>query len=219
MTEKYQHSHQGYQEYQPEEMKKRARTFYEEMSLRRSVRKFSKRSVPAGIIEDCIRTAATAPSGANLQPWHFSVISDPEIKKNIREEAEKIEESFYKREASKAQLEKLAPLGTTPKKLFLEEAPYLIAVFLKKGQKSERRNQYYIEESVGIATGFLIAALHHAGLASLCYTPNDMKFLNRILKLPSYFKPFLIIVVGYPSPDAALPAIKKKPFGEVASFI
>ena len=209
----------GYREYSLEEMKKRARSFYEEMSLRRSVRKFSNRPVPRSIIEDCIRTACTAPSGANLQPWHFFAISDPEVKRKIRVEAEKSEDRFYKKEASKAQLEKLAPLGTTSRKPFLEDAPYLIAVFTKSKPKSGSKNNYYIEESVGIATGMLVTAIHHAGLASLCYTPSDMTFLNGILKLPSYARAFLILIVGYPDPGATVPGIGRKPLEEVVNFI
>jgi iodotyrosine deiodinase len=219
MEGKVRFSATGYREHPIEEMKKRAHEFYEEMRLRRSVRKFSNRPVPKSIIENCLRAACTAPSGANLQPWHFYVVSDPEMKKKIRSGAENGETKFYQKDASKAQLEKLAPLGTTAKKPFLEDAPYLIVVFAKFPPGSGGKNDYYIEESVGVATGVLITAIHHAGLASLCYTPSNSLFLNEILKLPSHTSAFLILAVGYPDPDATVPGLEKKPFGEVVTFI
>jgi iodotyrosine deiodinase len=209
----------GYREYPIEEMKKRAHDFYEEMRLRRSVRQFSKRPVSKRIIEDCLRAACTAPSGANLQPWHFYVVSDPEMKKKIRSGAEKGETKFYQKDASKAQLEKLSSLGTTAIKPFLEAAPYLIAVFAEFPPGSGEKNDYYIEESVGVATGVLITAIHHAGLASLCYTPSNSLFLNEIFKLPSHSRAFLILVVGYPDPDSTVPGLEKKSFKEVVTFI
>jgi nitroreductase len=211
-----------YHEYAFEEMRERAQTFREEMQRRRTIRTFSSRPVPREIIEECLRTAGTAPNGANMQPWHFVVVSDPDIKKQIREGAEAEEREFYERRASEEWLEALAPLGTDWQKPFLEEAPYLIIIFglsntiLPDGKK---RKNYYVTESVGIATGILITALHHAGLASLTHTPSPMAFLNKILKRPANERPFLVLVVGYPAEDTTIPDISKKTLDEIATFL
>jgi len=203
-------------------MKQRSYEFYKAMEKRRSVRNFSDRPVDRTIIENCLRAAATAPSGANMQPWYFVVVSDPAVKRKIREASEKVEQAFYSQNGTRKWVKELKPLGTGPEKPFLETAPYLIVVFsryyslLPDGGK---RKHYYVIESVGIATGILITAIHHSGLACLTYTPARMGFLNRILSRPKNERPFLILVVGYPSADAVVPDITKKPFNEVAVFI
>lgn len=212
---------EGYQEYQPEEMSARAATFYECMRRRRTVRHFSSRPVPREIIEQCVRAAATAPSGANLQPWHFVVVTDNSIKQQIRARAEREEREFYERRAPKEWLEALAPLGTDEHKPFLETAPFLIAIFVERyGRLPDGRQvkHYYPTESVGIATGILITAIQHAGLVSLTHTPSPMRFLNEILKRPSNESCFLLLVVGYPAEDAVVPNIGKKRFEEVCTF-
>ncbi len=211
-----------YREYPIEEMKRRAADFYADMRRRRTVRQFSERPVPREIIEDCLRAAGTAPSGANLQPWHFVVVGDPAIKKQIREAAEEEERAFYRERAPQEWLDALAPLGTDEHKPFLETAPYLIVVFLQnygftpEGQKIKH---YYAMESVGIATGMLIAAVHHAGLVSLTHTPSPMGFLGKILNRPPNERAFLILVVGYPAEDAQVPVIAKKSLDEMATFV
>ena len=212
----------GYRKYPLEQMVERASSFYAHMKQRRTVRHFSDRAVAREIIENCIRAAATAPSGANMQPWHFVVVSDPIVKKKIREAAEKEEREFYNNRAPKEWLEALAPLGTDEHKPFLETAPYLIAIFVERYGTSADGGQikyYYAHESVGIATGILITAIHHAGLVSLTHTPSPMGFLNRILNRPDNQRPFLLLVVGYPADDATVPDIEKKPLGKIASFI
>jgi nitroreductase len=209
-------------QYPVEEMQERAVSFRTEMQRRRTVRHFSDRSVPHKIIEECLLTAGTAPNGANLQPWHFVVVSNPKVKHEIRVEAEKEEAEFYYRRAPQAWLDALAPLGTDEHKPFLEAAPYLIAIFGKTHSNlsdGRRVKNYYVNESVGIATGFLIAAIHHAGLVSLTHTPSPMGFLNSILNVPADAKPFLLLVVGYPAEDAQIPVITKKPLGEIAQFL
>lgn len=178
---------ENYHEYSPSEMKERAFSFYQEMKNRRTVRDFSERAVPLEIIEQCIATAATAPSGANLQPWQFIVVTNPDIKRQIRIAAEEEEKEFYSNRAPKEWLEALAPLGTDENKPFLEKAPYLIAIFAQPygiTQNGHKIKHYYAIESVGIATGILITAIHHAGLASLTHTPSPMGFLNKILGRP-----------------------------------
>jgi nitroreductase len=211
-----------YREYPVEEMQQRAREFYEEIKRRRTVREFSPRFVPQDIIENCLRAAGTAPNGANMQPWNFVVVSDLAVKRRIREAAEVEEREFYDHRAPPEWLDALAPLGTDWRKEFLETAPYLIVIFaqgyavLPDGRKVKH---YYAQESVGIATGFLIAALHHAGLATLTHTPSPMGFLNDILHRPSNERPFLVLVVGYPADDAKVPVITKKPLEEIATFI
>lgn len=211
-----------YQEHPLEEMQERAQSFREDLQRRRTIRTFSSRPVPREIVEECLRAAGTAPSGANMQPWRFVVVSDPALKRQIREGAEKEEREFYERRASEEWLEALAPLGTDWRKPFLEEAPYLIVIFglrntvLPDGSK---RKNYYVNESVGIATGMLITAIHHAGLASLTHTPSPMAFLNRILQRPSNERPFLVLVVGYPAEGTTVPDISKKTLDEIATFM
>lgn len=212
----------AYREYPVEEMKERAKAFYEDMQRRRTIRTFSDRPVPSEIIEECLRAAGTAPNGANMQPWQFVVVSDPEVKKQIREGAEKEEREFYERRAPEEWLEALAPLGTDWRKPFLEEAPYLIIIFGLSNTilpDGEKRKNYYVTESVGIATGMLITAIHHAGLASLTHTPSPMAFLNKILNRPSNERPFLVLVVGFPAEGTTVPDISKKSLDEIATFI
>ena len=211
-----------YHEYSQEEMLKRAAEFYEDIRRRRTVRDFSDRSVPLEIIEDCLKSAGTAPSGANHQPWHFVVVTNREIKKKIRTAAEEEEEAFYSGRAPDDWLEALKPLGTDEHKPFLETAPYLIVIFAQSHAVSAtgaKRKNYYVQESVGIATGMLITALHHCGLATLTHTPSPMGFLNKILNRPTNERPYLILVAGYPAADAKVPDISKKSLDEIASFI
>ena len=211
----------GWQELPQQEMRRRAQEFHAEIRRRRTVRDFSDRVVPREIIEECIRAAGTAPNGANMQPWHFAVVGDPEVKRRIREAAEEEEREFYEHRAPEEWLDALAPLGTDASKPFLETAPYLIAIFSQKWHYDADGNKvkhYYPTESVGIACGFLIAGLHHAGLATLTHTPSPMKFLNGILERPDHERPFLLLVVGYPAEDAQVPDISKKPLEDIASF-
>ncbi len=211
----------SYREYSPADMLLRAEAFREDLSRRRSVRDFSSRPVPAGVIEACLRAAGTAPSGANRQPWHFAVVENASLKQKIREGAEEEEREFYSHRAPDDWLKALAPLGTDAEKPFLEIAPVLIAVFSQKhsvGEAGEKLKNYYPVESVGLATGFLIAALHHAGLATLTHTPSPMKFLNQILGRPDSEKPFVLLVVGYPSDNVLVPNIERKTLAEIASF-
>jgi len=203
-----------------DEMRKRAARFRDDVSRRRSVRQFSDRPVPADVIDDCLGAALSAPSGANRQPWHFVVVTDPDVKKRIREGAEAEERAFYHERAPEDWLESIAPLGTDEHKPFLEEAPCLIVVFAQlHGVDGEGRRvkHYYVHESVGIATGVLITALHQAGLASLTHTPSPMRFLNEILDRPTNERPFLILVVGHPADDARVPDITRKPFDRVVT--
>jgi len=212
----------SYIEYPVEEMKQRASSFRKEMQRRRTVRSFSDQPVPREIIEECLLTAGTAPNGANLQPWHFVVISDPKVKHEIRVAAEEEEREFYNRRAPQEWLEALGPLGTDSNKPFLEIAPYLIAIFGKNHSEltdGRKVKNYYVSESVGIATGMLITAIHNAGLVSLTHTPSPMGFLNNILNVPTDEKPFLLLVTGYPAVDAEVPVIKKKPLEEIATFL
>jgi iodotyrosine deiodinase len=212
----------GHTECSPEESRRRAAEFYAEIRRRRTVRAFSDRPVPREVIEDCLRAAGTAPSGANMQPWSFVAVSDAEVKRRIRVEAEREEREFYHHKAPREWLEALAPLGTDEHKPFLETAPWLIAIFaqthgvLPDGRKVKH---YYAQESVGIATGILITAVHHAGLVSLTHTPSPMGFLNEILGRPAHERPFLILVVGHPADDARVPVIEKKTLEEVATFV
>lgn len=211
-----------YREYPVDEMRQRVTDFYEEIDRRRTVREFSDRPVPRDIIETALLAAGTAPSGANLQPWHFVVVSGAETKKKIRVAAEVEEREFYEHRASIEWLEALRPLGTDSDKPFLETAPYLIAVFLQKfGELPDGRKvkHYYPVESTGVATGILITALHAAGLATLTHTPSPMKFLNEILGRPKSERPFLLLVVGYPADDAAVPDIERKPLEDFTSFV
>jgi len=215
-------SFEQYREYPVEEMRRRLKDFYVDIERRRTVREFSDRPVPRDVIELALKAANTAPSGANLQPWHFAVVSGPETKRKIRTAAEVEEREFYEHRASEEWLAALEPLGTDDQKPFLETAPYLIAVFLQKfGELPDGRKvkHYYPVESTGIATGILITALHQAGLATLTHTPSPMKFLNEILSRPKNERPFLLLVVGYPAEDARIPDIKRKALKEYTSFI
>ena len=211
-----------YREYPVDEMQRRAAAFYAEMNRRRTVRDFADRPVPRDVIENCLRAANTAPSGANKQPWHFVVVSDPAVKRQIREAAEAEEREFYARRATAEWLDDLAALGTGWQKPFLETAPYLIAIFAQstsRGPDGEKRKNYYVSESVGLATGLLIAAIHHAGLVSLTHTPSPMHFLSTILGRPDNERPFLLLVVGYPAADARVPDIQRKPLDAIATFV
>ncbi len=213
---------EAYREYPVEEMRERVERFYTDMARRRTVREFSDRPVPRDIVETALNAAGTAPSGANLQPWHFVVVSSAETKKKIREAAEAEEREFYEHRASPEWLAALEPLGTDSSKPFLETAPYLIAVFLQKyGRLEDGRKvkHYYPTESTGLATGILITALHQAGLATLTHTPSPMKFLNEILGRPVSERPFLLLVVGYPSDDARVPDIGRKELPEYTTFL
>ena len=210
-----------YREYPVEEMRQRLQEFYDDIRRRRTVREFSDRPVPRDIIETALEAAGTAPSGANLQPWHFVVVSGAETKRKIRIAAEVEEKEFYEHRASDEWLAALEPLGTDAQKPFLETAPYLIAVFLQKfGELPDGRKvkHYYPTESTGLATGILITALHRAGLATLTHTPSPMKFLNEILGRPNSERPFLLLVVGYPADDARVPDIERKALDEFVSF-
>lgn len=211
-----------YPDYGVDEMRRRLAEFYAEVDRRRTVREFSARPVPRDLIETALKAANTAPSGANLQPWHFVVVSGAETKQRIRQAAEAEEREFYEHRASPEWLAALEPLGTDADKPFLETAPYLIAVFLQKyGRLDDGRKvkHYYPTESTGIATGILITALHHAGLATLTHTPSPMKFLNEILGRPSNERPFLLLVTGYPADGARVPDIERKSLAEFASFV
>ncbi|MBN2182756.1 MAG: nitroreductase family protein [Sedimentisphaerales bacterium] len=207
--------------YPEEQMLKRSQDFYDLMKLRRSVRQFSNRPIPAEIIENCIKTAGTAPSGANMQPWHFYIISDQKTKKQIRIEAEQIEAEFYSKPANQKWVDDIKALGTNFSKPFLEDAPCLIAVFSKTYDISPdgtRIKHYYVKQSVGIAVGFLIAAIHNAHLACLTYTPASMDFLNKILNCPENERPFMLIPVGYPAENCQVPNIKRKTFRQITGF-
>ncbi|MCZ6716766.1 MAG: nitroreductase family protein [Gammaproteobacteria bacterium] len=210
-----------YREYPPEEMLERAKEFADDLQRRRTVRDFADRSLPPGLIEHCLKAALSAPSGANMQPWHFVVVHDPEIKHRIRVAAEVEEKEFYSHRASAEWLEALRPLGTNEHKPFIQAAPCLIAVFVQKyGLLPDGRTfkHYYPTESVGLATGMLISALHRAGLASLTHTPSPMKFLNTILGRPKHERPFLLIVAGYPSDDAQVPNIQRRALEDSVSY-
>jgi len=203
-------------------MIRRATAFATELRRRRTVRQFSSEPVPEEVIRQCLWAAGSAPSGANMQPWHFVVVSDPAIKRRIRAAAEAEERAFYGGRAPEEWLDALAPLGTDAEKPYLETAPYLIAVFGERYRPAEdgsRITHYYVNESVGIATGMLIAALHHAGLATLTHTPSPMDFLNRILGRPQNERAFLLLVTGYPADTAAVPVIGKKDAAEFMTFV
>jgi nitroreductase len=203
-------------------MIQRAASFRAEMQRRRTVRHFSSRPVPRQVIEECLLTASSAPSGANLQPWHWVVVSDPALKHQIREQAERQEREFYRRQSTQQWRDDLVPLGTDEHKPFLEAAPHLIVVFSQRYRllpDGRHARNYYVTESVGIATGMLITAIHNAGLVALTYTPSRMSFLNRILERPDNERPFLILVVGYPAEDALVPELEKKPLQDVVTFV
>ena len=198
-----------------------ARAFEATMQQRRTVRTFADRAVPRAVIEACLSAAGTAPSGANQQPWHFAVVSDPVTKHAIRLAAELEEREFYEHRAPPEWLEALAPLGTDANKAFLDVVPWLIAVFVQPhGTRPDGRpmKHYYATESVGIATGFLIAALHHAGLATLTHTPSPMGFLARMLGRPAQERPFLLLVAGYPADETRVPDITRKPLAAISSW-
>ncbi len=204
-----------------EEMVQNSAEFYAEMNRRRTVRDFSSKPIAKDIIENCIKTAGTAPSGANKQPWHFVVVSNPNLKKKIRIAAEKEEKSFYNEKAPQEWLHALEPFDTDENKPFLETAPYLIVIFEQKYKIDEAGNKeknYYTSESVGIATGMLITALHRVRLATLTHTPSPMKFLNKILNRPNNEKPFLVLVVGYPAENVKVPDIKRKKLSEISEY-
>jgi iodotyrosine deiodinase len=202
----------------------RARAFHAKLKTRRTCRHFSDKSVPREVIEQALLAAGTAPSGANHQPWHFAVIGSADKKRALRDAAEAEEKAFYAGKAGQEWIDALAPLGTDANKPYLETAPWLIVIF---GQRrggmhaGDDKQNYYVNESVGIATGFLIAALHDAGLATLTHTPNPMKFLNRLCERPAHEKPVMVLVVGHPAADATVPvhATIKKPLDQIASWL
>jgi len=207
---------------EPEECLQRARRLYEQMARRRSVRHFSDRPVPREVIEYLIRTAATAPSGAHKQPWTFVAVSDPQLKAEIRQAAEEQERRSYDRRMPRGWLEALEPLGVDWHKPFLETAPWLVVVFrhpVELLESGERRKNYYVTESVGIAVGMFLAAVHQAGLAALTYTPSPMKFLSEILHRPPNEKATMLIPVGYPAQDCRVPDLKRKTQEEMAVFL
>ena len=210
-----------FEEQTPEQMKASAQAFYDQIQKRRTVREFSDRPVPKEIIENAIRSAGTAPSGANMQPWHYVVVSDPVLKKQMREAAEEEEREFYEHRASEEWLKALEPLGTDDHKEFLEKAPWLIVVFLKKFTFNEHGNRfknYYTSESVGISCGLLLSALHFSGLATLTHTPSPMKFLNKLLERPKEERAYMIIVAGYPDEAAEVPVIGKLSLSDISTF-
>ncbi|ARD23702.1 MULTISPECIES: nitroreductase family protein [Shewanella] len=211
-------------EYPQDEMLERAKSNYQNVKRRHSIRKFSDRPVPQAIIEQCILAAGTAPNGANHQPWHFVAISNPEVKAQIREQAEAIEQAFYAGRGGEEWLDNLKPLGTNASKPYLETAPWLIAVFTKKRSEDngEQKQNYYVHESVGIATGFLLQALHNAGLGTLTHTPKPMSFLSKVCGRDNdNERPYMLIVAGYPDENATVPqhALDKKSLPEISDFI
>ena len=210
----------SWREHPEAEMIERSRAFARDLGRRRTVRQFSDRPVPRAVIEACLQAAGTAPSGAHQQPWHFVAVSDPELKRSLRVAAEAAEAEFYAT-APADWLAALAPLGTDEHKPYLETAPWVIAVFAEKyglGPDGSHRTHYYVTESVGIATGFLLAALHHAGLVTLTHTPSPMRFLNRLLDRPANERALMLVVAGYPAPDARVPDIDRKRLAEIATF-
>ena len=211
-----------FKEFSEKEMRQRSKSFLNELSTRRTVRDFSNKPVSLEIIENCIKAAATAPSGANKQPWQFIIVSDSKVKQKIREAAEAEEKEFYNHRATKQWLEDLNQFGTDWHKPFLETAPYLIVVFRQiydiKDDGRQRKN-YYVNESVGIASGFLLAAFHNAGLVTLTHTPSPMNFLGKILERPDNERAFLLIPVGYPDDEAEVPEITKKSFTDISKKV
>ncbi|MGO1117336.1 nitroreductase family protein [Rhodovibrionaceae bacterium A322] len=213
-----------FEELSEAEMLKRSVDFYENIKKRHTIREFSDRPVPREIIENCLKAAGTAPNGANLQPWHFAVLGQGPVRKDLREAAEEEERTFYDGRAGQEWLKALEPLGTDASKPFLEEAPWLIAIFGARYSlrpDGERTKNYYVPESIGIATGFLVSALHNAGLATLTHTPSPMGFLNKICGRPDNEKPYILLVTGYPADDAVVPtfAQQKKPLEEITTFL
>jgi nitroreductase len=212
----------GYREYPEDKMRDRVRGFYDEIKKRRSVRHFSSRPVPIDVIETCLAAAGTAPSGAHKQPWHFVVVTEPALKREIRTAAEKEERAFYEERAPDDWLTALAPLGTDASKPFLENAPCLIVIFAKSYEVEDtdvKTKNYYVQESVGIATGLLLTAIQYAGLVSLTHTPSPMGFLNDILHRPGNERPYLVLVVGYPAGEATVPDLQRKSLHEIATFL
>ena len=210
----------------PDVQKQRLKEFSRRMATRRTVRAYSPDPVSRSLVEEAIRVAGRAPSGANLQPWHFVVVEDPAVKRRIRKAAEAEEKENYQRRFPPEWLERLAPLGTDDVKPYLEIAPYLIVVFkidygliLATNGTEQKTKHYYVNESVGLASGFLLAALHMAGLATLTHTPSPMGFLTKILKMPKNYRPFLLIPVGFPADDATVPKIGKKPLKEIMTRV
>jgi iodotyrosine deiodinase len=211
----------NYREYSPDEMQARAQAFLADVRRRRTVRNFAPRPVPRPVIEACLQAAGTAPSGANKQPWHFVAISNPEVKHQIRLQAESVEDDFYHGRAPDSWLADLRPFATNEFKPYLEIAPWLIAIFEVKyeiSQEGDRYKHYYTRESVGIATGLLITALHHAGLVTLTHTPSPMDFLNDVLGRPANERPYLLLVAGFPAEGVLVPDITKKSLDEIATF-
>ena len=222
MTDAYPFEPLQHEDVTEPELNRRADEFYQTISRRRTVRDFSTRPVPQRVIESAIAAAGTAPSGANMQPWHFVAIGNPQTKRTIREAAEKEERELYDHRASDEWLDALAPLGTNANKPFLEAAPWLIAVFAQKysvDADGQKRKHYYTQESVGIATGLLITALHQAGLVTLTHTPSPMEFLRTTLGRPSHERPFLLLVTGYPASNATVPSIEKKPLAGIMTVL
>jgi nitroreductase len=222
MTDPLFEPYSGYRQYPIEEMQKRSKEFLEGIVRRRTVRDFSDKPVPKDIIENCIKAAGSSPSGANHQPWHFAVVTDPDTKTDIRKAAEEEERLLYNERAPNEWLEALAPLGTDENKPFLEIAPYLIVIFAESYSLDTDDNKiknYYVSESVGIATGILITALHNAGLVTLTHTPSPLNFLRRILRRGKNERAFLILVTGFPAEDAKVPVLEKKNFEDYTSFI
>lgn len=212
---------QDYRRMEVAEMVGISRRLFDEMSRRRSVREFAAEPVPRAVVESCLRVAGTAPSGANRQPWHFVVVENPEVKKRIRTAAEREERAFYGGRAPEEWLQALRPLGTTVDKPFLETAPVLIGVFAENhriGSDGSQQRNYYVNESVGLATGFLVAALHLSGLACLVHTPSPMGFLNEILDRPRNERAYLLLVIGYPVAEVEVPVLSRRPFAETVSF-
>ena len=219
MTERAKFIPLEFQRYPEPEMIERAAALYQELDRRRSIREFSSEPVAKELIEHAILTASTAPSGAHRQPWRFVAISNAEIKRKIREAAEEEERENYGGRFPQEWLDALAPFGTDDNKPFLEHAPWIVVVFEEMygfEEDGSRRKNYYIKESVGIACGMFIAALHHMGLATLTHTPNPMKFLNEILERPKNEKPYILFPVGYPADPTEVPDLTRKPLGEVA---
>ncbi|MCV6575843.1 MAG: nitroreductase family protein [Cohaesibacter sp.] len=222
MSQKAQFEALTFQNLSPEEMQEKADRFFDVMKSRRTVRDFSDRAVPRSIIERCIETAGRAPSGANQQPWTFACISNPDIKRQIRQAAEEEERAFYAGRAGDEWLDALDHLGTDANKPFLETAPWLIGIFGQRyglDEAGNRHKHYYVPESVNIATGFLIAALHQAGLATLTHTPAPMSFLTQICGRPENEKPYILLVAGYPKEDAKVPLIDKKSLDDISVWL
>ena len=210
-----------FSEYPPEQMRERAAQFYERMAQRRSVRDFSDRPVPRELIEDAIRTAGTAPSGANQQPWQFVAVDNPDLKQEIREAVEEEEKKTYEERMPDEWREALAPLGTDWQKPYLTTAPWIVVCFAEPygiDENGDKQTHYYVQESVGIACGLFITALHHMGLATLTHTPAPMGFLRDILNRPDHERPYILFPVGYPAADATVPDIDKKPLDEIVQW-